>query len=122
MQALVVDDDELTARVMQVCLTRLGYEVTTVGDGMAALEMCKTRAFDVVISDVRMPRLNGISFIKNVKRMAPGATNRIIVVSSMDDRATRNDALAAGAEAFLLKPVSTATIAELLSAPGASKA
>ncbi len=107
---------------MQVCLTRLGYEVTAVGDGMAALELCKTRAFDLVVSDVRMPRLNGISFIKNVKRMAPGSTNRIIVVSSMDDRATRNEALAAGAEAFLIKPVSAATLTAQLAAPGAAGA
>lgn len=121
MHALVVDDDEVVVQFFKICLTRLGYEVTTAVDGMAALDLCRTRPFDVVLCDVRMPRLNGISFIRNVKRMAPGATSRIIVISSMDDRAVRADALAAGAEAYLLKPVSAAALAEQLAAPGAAK-
>lgn len=121
MNALVVDDDEVVAQFFKICLTRLGYEVTTVGDGMAALDMCKERPFEVVLCDVRMPRLNGISFIRNVKRMAPGAASRIIVISSMDDRTVRADALSAGAEAYLVKPVSAAALAELLAIPGVAK-
>ncbi len=121
MHALVVDDDEVVVQFFKICLTRLGYEVTMAGDGMAALDMCKERPFDVVLCDVRMPRLNGISFIRNVKRMAPGAASRIIVISSMDDRTVRADALAAGAEVYLVKPVSATTLAELLAMPGAAK-
>jgi CheY-like chemotaxis protein len=122
MQALVVDDDEVVVQFLKISLARLGYEVTTAADGMAALEMCQQKAFDVVLCDVRMPRLNGISFIRNVKRMAPGSTGRIIIISSMDDRTVRADALAAGAEAFLLKPVSSATLAAQLAKPGPAKA
>lgn len=121
MHALVVDDDEVVVQFFKICLTRLGYQVTTAGDGMAALDLCKQRVFDVVLCDVRMPRLNGISFIRNVKRMAPGATNRIIVISSMDDRMVRADALAAGASAYLVKPVSATTLAEHLALPDAAK-
>ena len=121
MNALVVDDDEVVVQFFKICLTRLGYEVTTATDGMAALDLCKERPFDVVLCDVRMPRLNGISFIRNVKRMVPGATSRIIVISSMDDRTVRADALAAGAETYLVKPVTAATLSELLAMPGAAK-
>jgi CheY-like chemotaxis protein len=117
MHALIVDDDEVVVQFFKICLTRLGYQVTTAGDGMAALDLCKAQPFDVVLCDVRMPRLNGISFIRNVKRMAPGSTNRIIVISSMDDRTVRNDALAAGAESFLLKPVTAAALAGALGVP-----
>jgi CheY-like chemotaxis protein len=120
MHALVVDDDEVVVQFFRICLARLGYEVSTAADGMAALDLCRRRSFDVVLCDVRMPRLNGISFIRNVRRMAPGAANRIIIISAMDDRTVRADALAAGAEAFLLKPVSAAALAELLAAPGAA--
>ena len=121
MQALVVDDDEVVVQFFKICLTRLGYQVTTAGDGMAALDLCKERAFDVVLCDVRMPRLNGISFISNVKRLAPGSTKRIIVISSMDDRSVRTDAMAAGATAYLVKPVSAATLAQHLALPDAAK-
>ncbi len=119
MHALVVDDDEVVVEFFRICLARLGYEVSTAADGMAALDLCKQRPFDVVLCDVRMPRLNGISFIRNVRRMVPGAASRIIMISAVDDRAVRADALAAGAEAFLLKPVSAAALTKLLAAPGA---
>lgn len=106
MQALLVEDDEAVVEHIELCLTRLGYKVTIARDGMAALQCCREQVFDWVVCDVRMPRLNGISFNRNVRPMLLTAAPRIVVIAAMDDNVVKSEAMSAGAEAFLLKPVS----------------
>lgn len=108
--ALVVDDDGVFVEQFTRILKRLGYEVSEARDGMAALELCKTRQFEVAIIDIRMPRLNGISFVNNVRRMSPGALSRVIFVTSLDDATLRQDAKMAGGAMFLVKPVTADAI------------
>lgn len=104
-RALVVDDDGVFVDQFTSILQRQGYEVSEAKDGMAALEMCRLHHFDVAIIDIRMPRLNGISFINNARRMSPHALSKIIFVTSLNDATVRQDAMAAGGSAFLVKPV-----------------
>jgi len=113
-QALVIDDDTVQQTYFEMCLTRMGYGVTLAGDGMAALSACRERNFDLVICDIRMPRLNGINFIQNVKRMSPNAAKKIIVISSIDDKNVHKQALDAGAAAMLVKPVSVQKLTETI--------
>ena len=109
-RALVVDDDGVFVDQFTRILQRQGYEVSDAKDGMAALELCRVHQFDVAIIDIRMPRLNGISFIHNVRRMSPNALSKIIFVTSLDDATVRQDAMAAGGSAFLVKPVTADTL------------
>jgi uncharacterized protein (TIGR00369 family) len=108
--ALVVDDDGVFVEQFTRILKRLGYEVSDARDGMAALELCRTKRFEVAIIDIRMPRLNGISFVNNVRRMSPGALSKIIFVTSLDDATLRQDAKTAGGSVFLVKPVTADAI------------
>ncbi len=118
--ALVVDDDVVIVEFLKAQLAKLGYAVTTAGDGMTALNLCREHAYALVLCDVRMPRLSGINFIQNVRRMANASVGRIIIISSMDDSKVKRDALEAGAEAYLVKPVSSAKLAEVINnAPAA---
>jgi uncharacterized protein (TIGR00369 family) len=103
--ALVVDDDGVFVEQFTRILKRLGYEVSEARDGMAALELCRMKQFEVAIIDIRMPRLNGISFVNNVRRMSPGALSKVIFVTSLDDATLRQDAKSAGGSVFLVKPV-----------------
>jgi uncharacterized protein (TIGR00369 family) len=109
-RALVVDDDGLYIEQFSNILRKLGYSVESANDGMTALEMCRNSRYDLALVDVRMPRLNGISFIQNVRRMAPKAIGRIIFVSSLDDVSIRQNAADAGGVGFLIKPVSAEAI------------
>jgi CheY-like chemotaxis protein len=118
--ALVVDDDVVIVEFLKAQLAKLGYAVTTAGDGMTALNLCREHTYELVLCDVRMPRLSGINFIQNVRRMANASVGRIIIISSMDDAKVTRDALEAGAEAYLVKPVSSAKLAEVINnAPAA---
>jgi two-component system, chemotaxis family, chemotaxis protein CheY len=112
--ALVVDDDLTMVEYIARVLRRTGYDVHEAHDGMAALDICRAKRFDVIICDIRMPRLNGISFLRNLRRMDTHAKTPVIFASNLDDRSVRQEALSAGAEGVLLKPLSLQSIVDAL--------
>src|SRR5260370_34607983 len=65
---LVVDDEEALVRVIARSLTAAGYEVSTAPDGMRAVDILANGQFDAIISDIDMPKMNGIQFLKNVRQ------------------------------------------------------
>ena len=108
-RALVVDDDTVMVEHASAVLRRAGYHVETAGDGMNALAMFRASHFDAVVCDIRMPKLSGISFLKNL-RLAAESTCRVVMLSSLDDRTLQREALEAGAVAYLVKPASSKAI------------
>jgi DNA-binding response OmpR family regulator len=115
-KVLVVDDDEDSRLFLVLTLEKAGYWVKTAIDGMAALDMCAVTAFDLVICDVRMPKLSGISFIRNVRVRAPNSAKQIIFVSSLDDSTVKREAFEAGAKDYLVKPISSAQLLKAIEA------
>ena len=110
-RALVVDDDDVIVEYVSQVLRSAGYQVESCRDGMAALQQFRAAPFDVVIVDVRMPRLSGISFLKNL-RLPAGSPCRIVMLSAMNDPKLQSEALDAGAVAYLVKPASPRAIIE----------
>ncbi len=110
-RALVVDDDIILLEHASAVLRRAGYHVETAGDGMNALAMFRASHFDAVVCDIRMPKLSGISFLKNL-RLPAQSTCRVVMLSSLDDRTLKREALEAGAVAYLVKPASSKAILE----------
>lgn len=113
-RALVVDDDETVVEHVAATLRRAGYFVETAADGLTALSMFRANAFDALVCDVRMPKLSGISFIKNL-RLGAQTNCRVVMLSSLDDRTIRREAMEAGAFAYLVKPASSQAILEAVS-------
>jgi two-component system response regulator PilR (NtrC family) len=70
-KVLVVDDEPGIREMLEIYLQREGYEVATANDGEAALKYCKKTPVDVVIADIKMPRMDGISLLHRVKEIAP---------------------------------------------------
>lgn len=110
-RALVVDDDATMVEFVSAVLRRAGYLVETAGNGLTALEMYRANPFDAVVCDIRMPKLSGNSFLKNL-RLNAESTCRVVLLSAMDDQTIRREALEAGAVAYLLKPASSKAIIE----------
>ena len=69
---LVVDDDRGMQDVLDIMLSRAGYQVATADDGAAALDIIGKKKFDLVITDLKMPRVDGIDLLKGIKETAPG--------------------------------------------------
>jgi two-component system, OmpR family, KDP operon response regulator KdpE len=98
---MVVDDEPQILRVLRRGLEAKGYHVTTAPDGVTALDMMKATHVDLLITDLRMPDLDGIDLCERVRRtsMLP-----IIVLSVKGEETTKVQALDAGADDYITKP------------------
>ncbi len=101
---LVVDDMELVRDVLGNFLTRKGYRVTVAENGNQALQLFNQESFDLVLSDVRMPGLDGLQLLKAVKDRDPRVPV-ILISGHNDDVKTVVEALKAGADNFITKPL-----------------
>ena len=79
--ALVVDDEPNVLALLKMIMTRNGYEVVTASNGQQALERIAARSYDVILSDMRMPGMDGRKFFETVKKQNPALAHRIVFVT-----------------------------------------
>ncbi len=109
---LVVEDDELMRDVLSRFLEMKGYRVSLREDGKSALATFRDGAFDLVLSDVAMPGMDGMQLLKAVKGHNPRVP--VILISGHGDVDMVVRALKAGAENFLAKPLSMERLARVV--------
>jgi len=102
---LVVDDNIRTRELLGMYLRRGGYTVTDAEDGKHALDLMRTRQFDLVLLDILMPEMNGIQVLEQVKADPRLSGLPIVVVSAVDDLDSVVQCIELGAEDYLLKPI-----------------
>jgi len=102
---LVVDDSSSLRALVKMSLTRAGYSVIEAGDGKQALaQIEKTAKINLIVSDVNMPVMDGISLLKEIKQHARHKFIPVIMLTTEDEGTKVQQAKAAGARAWLLKP------------------
>ncbi|WP_454930843.1 response regulator transcription factor [Actinomyces israelii] len=111
---IIVDDDPI---VREVLTTALGSEtdievIATAANGAEAVDVVHARAVDVVLMDVQMPVLDGVAATSRI--LALGGGTGVLLLTTFDDDALREDGLAAGASGFLLKTTPPERIAEAI--------
>ena len=99
---LVVDDEESMRHLLTVILTDRGYDVRAVSNGDDALRELSTRDYDLVLSDVRMPRMDGLALLRKALQLHPDLT--FIVMSAYGTHDTAIEAMKAGAYDYVSKP------------------
>jgi DNA-binding NtrC family response regulator len=109
---LIVDDHPAMCQTLQDILEDEGYTVRAVQSGNAALGICKTCEFDVILMDVRMPDLNGVEVYRQLKNYA--YNTRVIMMSAYSVEELKKEALKEGAIAFLQKPVDVEFVLKLI--------
>jgi two-component system response regulator MprA len=97
---LIVEDDAITRRNLCVLLSEEGYEVDQAGDGVQALEILALRPFDLVLSDIIMPRMDGLKLLKRLQFVAPQIP--VMIMTSYVSSSVAN--MPAGAAEFIRKP------------------
>jgi len=101
---LLVVDDSMTSRMLiQNILEAAGYLVTTAVDGLAALTLLQSQDFDLVVSDVEMPRMDGFLLTENIREDECLAEIPVVLVTSLGSREDRERGVAAGADAYIVK-------------------
>ncbi len=99
---LIVDDDPSIRSLLAQFMTHLGYQFRAARDGIEALEMLERAPSTIIITDLRMPRLDGIQLIKRVKKK--WADTDIIVITGYSRKFSYTDVIRAGASDFVQKP------------------
>lgn len=101
---ILVAEDSITSRMLlKNILEGAGYEVETAVDGVDAFSKLKTSLFEIVVSDVDMPRMNGFSLTEKI-RGDPGLSEiPVILVTSLDSREDREHGITVGASAYIVK-------------------
>ena len=99
---LLVDDEEAITATLGPYLERCGFEVTIAGDGDAALEALVRTSIDIVVSDVLMPRRDGRSFVRELRRREDWTP--VILLTQVGESFERSAALDEGADDYLGKP------------------
>ena len=107
---LVVDDSTTVRKFVAASLNMKGFRVVTAADGVEALERMPAEKFDLIITDLNMPDMDGFEFIRTLRETPEYREIPIIVLSSMTDLKNKDYALELGALAFLEKPLSTEAI------------
>ncbi len=105
---LVIDDERDVCRFFQRALGRTGYEVVTETDAKEALRQFRSRSFEVVISDVSMPDLDGITVLKKVREL--DLDTPVILVTGLPSMTSAVEAVQFGAFRYLAKPVQVAEL------------
>lgn len=100
---LVVDDDPLVRKVLQKQLAALGYHVETANDGSTALDMLKVSSYDLVLTDLQMPRLGGRELLESMSNDFPEIPKIVLTGHGTNDDIIA--ALKSGAYDFLYKPI-----------------
>ncbi len=104
---LVIDDDPLVRRTLQVLLQQAGYVVDSAADGMQGLEKLPAGHFDLVMTDVRMPGMDGFTVLKAIREYCEAAQRppfAEVVLTGFNDVHALESAQSLGIKHFVLKP------------------
>ncbi|CAG0961076.1 Regulatory protein AtoC [Phycisphaerales bacterium] len=100
---LLAEDEKVLRESLTQLLAEEGYEVVPAADGQEARDLALSRAFDLVLTDIRMPRMDGMALLQHLQRLAPQTP--VVVITAFGTVDSAVGAMRAGAADYLLKPV-----------------
>ncbi len=100
---LLAEDEKVLREALAQLLTEEGYEVVQASDGQEAYDQAVARPFDIVLTDIRMPRMDGLALLDHLMRIAPQTP--VVVITAFGTVESAVAAMRAGAADYLLKPV-----------------
>jgi len=101
---LVVDDSASMRGMVAFTLKGAGFDVKEADDGVAGVDAAKAEPFDLVLADVNMPRMDGISMVREIRKLPGFSGVPILVLTTESNPEKKQEGKAAGATGWLVKP------------------
>ncbi len=111
-QILVVDDDESIRELFECIIEDLGFNCTTAADGESGIDKAKNGSFDLIFLDIKMPKLNGIETLREIRKFNPDVPVTMMTGFSVEDLV--QDAMNLKAAEVLYKPFDVETLENLI--------
>jgi CheY-like chemotaxis protein len=102
-KVLVVEDEQVLSQAYRMILESESYDVTVAEDGTEALDLVTNNLPDIILLDLRMPKMGGIEFLKRFKESHPKAPTKVIVFSNLDSQKEIDEVYALGADKYMIK-------------------
>jgi two-component system, chemotaxis family, chemotaxis protein CheY len=112
---LIVDDSASLRQVVNISLTGAGYEVIEACDGVDGLSKLDGRKIHLIISDVNMPNMDGITFVEEAKKLPAYKFTPIVMLTTEAGEGKKQAGQAAGAKAWVVKPFQPAQMLTVVS-------
>lgn len=107
---MTVDDSVSLRKLVASTLASAGHEVAEAANGADALTTAKQRMFDLIISDLNMPGMDGLAFVKNLRQIAAYRAVPVLILTTEMDPSKKKAAKDAGATGWLVKPFDPAQL------------
>ena len=112
---LIVDDSASVRTVAKIALNEAGYEITEATNGEEALQRLSTDRVHLIVSDVNMPVMDGITFLKRVKALPQYKFTPVIMLTTEAGQDMKEQGRAAGAKAWITKPFQPRNLVDAVS-------
>ena len=111
---LAVDDSSTMRQMLSVTLQNDGHDVIQAEDGRVALEMARAQAFDLVISDVYMPNMDGITLVSELRKLPGFEGTPLLLLTTESGTDKKQAGKRAGANGWIVKPVNEAQLIDVI--------
>lgn len=113
--ALIVDDSPTMRTIIKSILTEMDFQCFTAQDGEKALKMAGNKVFDIIITDINMPNMNGLEMIEAFREIKSSAYTPILIVSTESNDDLKNQARKLNASGWIVKPFVQSTLVNAVS-------
>ena len=114
-QILIVDDSHSIRELLNSVLKKAGFEVTSANDGKAGLQAAKVATYDLIITDVNMPEMDGIELLGKLRKLAEYSFKPILILTTEFSQEMKQKGKDAGATGWLVKPFDPEKLIEVIS-------
>jgi signal transduction histidine kinase/AmiR/NasT family two-component response regulator len=122
LKILVVEDHVVNRKILETALTTFGHDVVTAGDGAEAVALCGLQAFDVILTDINMPNMDGLTATREIRgRPGPNQEAPVIILSASAQPKDHLAGYEAGADAYFNKPIDLSELAVMVERAGSGR-
>ncbi len=111
---LAVDDSSTMRQMLSFTLQNAGHQVTQAEDGMVALNIAREQKFDLVITDVCMPNMDGITLVSELRKLPEFEVTPLLVLTTESAASKKQAGKAAGATGWIVKPFNKAQLLKVI--------